>query len=72
MNLSWLLFVVALLVGAGGVNIGIALMQAFRELDAGRTSAYFSTQTSPRNYPGSRSQRKPKSPKGDNIVSANL
>src|SRR5262245_59879344 len=30
------------------------------------------TQTSPRNYPGSCSQREPKSPKGDDVRSANL
>jgi transposase-like protein len=29
------------------------------------------TQTSPRNYPGSCSQREPKSPKGDDVTSAN-
>jgi hypothetical protein len=30
------------------------------------------TQTSPRNYPGSCSQREPKSPKSDNVRSAEL
>ena len=48
------------------------VMAALAGREANRVPLAVTTQTSPRNYPGSCSQRAPKKPKGDDMRSANL
>ena len=48
------------------------VMAALAGREANRVPLAVTTQTSPRNYPGSCSQRAPKSPKVDGVRSANL